>query len=52
MLQLMDRSNVPLGRVCLLDPKAEQELAPEDGEGNFDWFLFGVRSTRAVFEAP
>ncbi|PFH48287.1 hypothetical protein AMATHDRAFT_65865 [Amanita thiersii Skay4041] len=28
-------------RVCLLDPKAEKELAPEDGDGRFDCFLFG-----------
>ena len=27
-------------RVCLLDPKAEQDLTPEDGE-TFDAFLFG-----------
>lgn len=26
--------------VCLLDPAAETELAPEDG-GRFQWFLFG-----------
>ena len=28
------------GRVCLLDPKAEQDLSPADGEA-FDVFLFG-----------
>jgi ribosome biogenesis SPOUT family RNA methylase Rps3 len=28
------------GRVCLLDPAAKKELAPEDG-GLFDVFLFG-----------
>jgi ribosome biogenesis SPOUT family RNA methylase Rps3 len=27
-------------KVCLLDPKAEQDLCPEDGE-KFDAFLFG-----------
>ena len=27
-------------RVCLLDPKAEQDLSPQDGE-IFDVFLFG-----------
>lgn len=27
-------------RVCLLDPKAERDLGPEDGEG-FDVFVFG-----------
>lgn len=31
-----------LDKVCLLDPKAEKELSPEDGEGCFEWFLFGV----------
>jgi ribosome biogenesis SPOUT family RNA methylase Rps3 len=31
-----------LERVCLLDPKAEQELSPEDGDGRFEYFLFGV----------
>lgn len=43
VLDLMKSHTVPLHRVCLLDPKAHQELSPEDGEGNFDWFLFGVR---------
>lgn len=28
-------------RVCLLDPKAQVELKPEDGDA-FEWFLFGV----------
>ncbi len=33
---------IPVGRVCLLDPKAPAVLAPEDGEpGRFDFFLFG-----------
>lgn len=27
-------------RVCLLDPAAKVELAPEDGE-KFDWYVFG-----------
>ena len=31
-----------LERVCLLDPKAREELKPEDGDGRFDCFLFGV----------
>jgi len=31
-------------RICLLDPKAEKTLSPEDGNGTFDWFLFGVRA--------
>ena len=33
---------VPISKVCLLDPKAPQALAPEDGDA-FEWFLFGVR---------
>lgn len=32
-----------LEKVCLLDPKAELPLSPEDGDGRFEWFLFGVR---------
>ncbi|RUS15763.1 SAM-dependent RNA methyltransferase [Endogone sp. FLAS-F59071] len=31
---------VQMGDVCLLDPAAGTELAPEDGE-RFRWFLFG-----------
>lgn len=31
-----------LENVCLLDPKAEKELNPEDGDGRFAGFLFGV----------
>ncbi|KAI1787298.1 DUF431-domain-containing protein [Ganoderma leucocontextum] len=42
VLELMEEKGVPLERVCLLDPKAEKELAPEDGDGRFEWFLFGV----------
>ncbi|KAJ7030641.1 SAM-dependent RNA methyltransferase [Mycena alexandri] len=30
-----------LQKVCLLDPKAELPLSPEDGDGRFEWFLFG-----------
>jgi ribosome biogenesis SPOUT family RNA methylase Rps3 len=43
VLELMKRENVTLERVCLLDPKAEREISPEDGDGRFEWFLFGVR---------
>lgn len=42
VMELMKTSDVPLEKVCLLDPKAEKELAPEDGGGQFEWFLFGV----------
>ena len=35
---VMARDGVDLSRVCLLDPKAEKEISPEDGE-EFDWFL-------------
>lgn len=38
----MKEHNKPLERVCLLDPKASKPLTPSDGEGEFDWFLFGV----------
>lgn len=41
VLARMGAAGVPLERVCLLDPKAEKELAPEDGDGRFEWFLFG-----------
>jgi ribosome biogenesis SPOUT family RNA methylase Rps3 len=44
VLDLMQRYGVPLAQVCLLDPKAERILSPEDGDGRFGWFLFGVRS--------
>jgi hypothetical protein len=37
-------SGLDLQKVCLLDPKAERALSPEDGDGRFDWFLFGVRT--------
>ncbi|KAI0318209.1 DUF431-domain-containing protein [Amylostereum chailletii] len=40
VLDLMKEKGVSLDAVCLLDPKAEAELAPEDGE-RFSWFLFG-----------
>lgn len=39
---IMVECRVPIEKVCLLDPKAEKELSPEDGDGRFDWFLFGV----------
>ena len=40
VLDLMEKLSVPMNKVCLLDPKAELELSPSDGEV-FDWFLFG-----------
>lgn len=42
VLEAMQREGVQLSSVCLLDPKAEKALAPEDGDGRFQWFLFGV----------
>jgi len=42
VLDLMQKSGVSLAQVCLLDPKAERILSPEDGDGRFAWFLFGV----------
>ncbi|KAJ3573103.1 hypothetical protein NP233_g2645 [Leucocoprinus birnbaumii] len=44
VLDLMKTHGISLDRVCLLDPKAEKVLAPEDGDGTFDWFLFGTSS--------
>lgn len=41
VMDFMRRKGIPLEKVCLLDPKAEKPLAPEDG-GLFEWFLFGV----------
>ncbi|OSD00422.1 DUF431-domain-containing protein [Trametes coccinea BRFM310] len=41
VLQLMEEKGINLERACLLDPKAEKELSPEDGDGRFEWFLFG-----------
>jgi hypothetical protein len=38
---LLSRS-ISIDRVCLLDPKATLALAPEDGDGHFSCFLFGV----------
>ena len=54
MLELMRRAGVPRERVCLLDPKAERALAPSDGEGEgaFEWFLFGVRAYTTPLLAP
>ncbi|KAM0752312.1 DUF431-domain-containing protein [Meredithblackwellia eburnea MCA 4105] len=40
VLELMKDAGIPLEKVCLLDPKAVKEIAPEDGQ-EFDWFLFG-----------
>ncbi|GAA5989565.1 hypothetical protein JCM11641_004599 [Rhodosporidiobolus odoratus] len=38
--ELMEEKGIPLDKVCLLDPRAEKEIAPEDAN-EFDWFLFG-----------
>ncbi|KAG8997466.1 hypothetical protein FRB93_014077 [Tulasnella sp. JGI-2019a] len=45
VLDVMKEENVTLSSVCLLDPKAEKPLTPEDGDGRFKWFLFGVSSS-------
>lgn len=42
VLDFMKENEIPLKEVCLLDPKAESVLAPEDGDGRFSCFLFGV----------
>ncbi|KAL9709204.1 hypothetical protein Ac2012v2_007559 [Leucoagaricus gongylophorus] len=41
VLDLMNVHGISPDRICLLDPKAEKTLSPEDGNGTFDWFLFG-----------
>lgn len=42
--------DIPIERVCLLDPKASTALTPSDGDaGKFTWFLFGVRSRSLPF---
>jgi ribosome biogenesis SPOUT family RNA methylase Rps3 len=43
VLDLMKAKGIPLEKVCLLDPKGEKDLSPEDGDGRFEMFLFGVR---------
>ncbi|KAH8990866.1 hypothetical protein EDB92DRAFT_1863676 [Lactarius akahatsu] len=44
VLALMQGRGIARERVCLLDPKAPEALAPSDGDaGAFAWFLFGVR---------
>jgi len=40
ILELLKNQDVPLSKVCLLDPKAKRKLEPEDGL-EFEWFLFG-----------
>lgn len=42
ILELLKNQDIPLSKVCLLDPKAERKLEPEDGL-EFEWFLFGAR---------
>lgn len=37
---LVSAANIPKERVCLLDPRGESDLAPEDGD-KFDVFVFG-----------
>lgn len=45
VLELMKQKGIPLEKVCLLDPKGEKDLSPEDGDGRFEMFLFGVSSS-------
>ncbi|KAG2076202.1 DUF431-domain-containing protein [Suillus decipiens] len=40
VIELLKQNNIPITRVCLLDPKAQTALAPEDSK-IFDHFLFG-----------
>ncbi|PPQ99390.1 hypothetical protein CVT24_005373 [Panaeolus cyanescens] len=41
VIEILEKSGIPIEKVCLLDPRAEKELSPEDGDGRFDCFLFG-----------
>lgn len=47
VLELMQERGVALERVCLLDPKGPQELAPADGD-SFDWFLCVISHLRLL----
>jgi len=40
ILTLVEKLGSTSAKVCLLDPRAPKELAPEDGE-TFDIFLYG-----------
>lgn len=40
ILELLRQKNVPLSKVCLLDPKADKALQPGDKD-EFGWYLFG-----------
>lgn len=40
VLQLMKERSIPLDKVCLLDPRAEQEISTDDDQ-HFELFLFG-----------
>jgi Predicted SAM-dependent RNA methyltransferase len=43
VLDLANQGGTPsITQICLLDPKADLPLSPEDGDGRFMWFLFGV----------
>ena len=46
VISYMKEKGVSLEQVCLLDPKGEKELSPEDGDGRFSYFLFGVSVCR------
>jgi len=41
IMKLLESQNIPLQKVCLLDPKAELQLSSDDGDGRFSHFLFG-----------
>lgn len=52
IMELTRQAGISLDKVCLLDPKAENELSPEDGDGRFEWFLFGVCDTESTQSKP
>lgn len=52
VLALMKEHQMPIEKVCLLDPRASKELSPEDGNGEFEWFLFGVSTLLCRISVP
>lgn len=52
ILDLIKQDGTDLEKVCLLDPKAETELSPGDGDGRFTHFLFGVRHFTFFSSSP
>jgi hypothetical protein len=49
VMKHLEERGISLDKVCLLDRKAEKLLAPEDGDGRFSHFLFGVSRHLSLF---